>query len=98
MLFKAISPYHHHCYTNIKQFVNHRSITMTISGDQSAPLIVVVGATGLQGGSVINNLAASSLPYRMRGLTRNATKPKAKALADRGIEIVSCNLSPENKA
>ncbi|KAG4255496.1 hypothetical protein FPRO03_14146 [Fusarium proliferatum] len=70
---------------------------MTISGDQSAPLIVVVGATGLQGGSVINSLAASALPYRMRGLTRNATKPGAKALADRGIEVVSCNFSPENK-
>ncbi|KAM6524454.1 hypothetical protein FSOLCH5_005056 [Fusarium solani] len=71
---------------------------MTISTDASAPLIAVVGATGLQGGSVINNLAASALLYRIRGLTRDATKQKAKALADKGVEVVSCNLSADNKA
>ncbi|KAI3585604.1 NAD(P)-binding protein [Fusarium oxysporum f. sp. albedinis] len=70
---------------------------MTISTNTSAPLIAVVGSTGLQGGSVINNLAAAELPYRIRGLTRDATKPKAKALADQGVEVVSCNLSADNK-
>lgn len=71
---------------------------MTISTDASAPLIAVVGSTGLQGGSVINNLAASTLPYRVRGLTRDVSKPKAKALENQGVEVVSCNLSADNAA
>ncbi|KZL67775.1 nad -binding protein [Colletotrichum incanum] len=71
---------------------------MTISTEPSAPLIVVVGATGLQGDSVINNLAASAKPYRMRGLTRDPMKPTSKALAERGVKIVACNLSVENVA
>lgn len=69
---------------------------MTISTDLSAPLVVVVGATGIQGGSVIENLAASTKPYRMRGISRDATKPKAKALVDRGVEVVSCTLAVGN--
>ncbi|WYZ35411.1 hypothetical protein EsH8_X_000058 [Colletotrichum jinshuiense] len=69
---------------------------MTISTDLSAPLVVVVGATGIQGGSVIENLAASTKPYRMRGISRDAAKPKAKALVDRGVEVVSCTLAVGN--
>ncbi|GKT95265.1 NAD-binding protein (NmrA family transcriptional regulator) [Colletotrichum tofieldiae] len=69
---------------------------MTISSDSTAPLIAVVGSTGLQGGSVINNLAASDKPYRIRGLTRDAKKEKAQALAKRGVEIVTVDLSSEN--
>ncbi|GKT47731.1 NmrA-like family domain-containing protein 1 [Colletotrichum spaethianum] len=71
---------------------------MTISTDSSAPLIVVVGATGIQGGSVIDNLQASARSYRMRGITRDSSKPKAKALADRGVEVASCNLVVGNAA
>ncbi|PVH71910.1 NAD(P)-binding protein [Cadophora sp. DSE1049] len=71
---------------------------MTISNDPSAPLVAVVGATGLQGGSVINNLAASTKPYRMRGITRDTNKPKARALANRSVEIVSCDLVVGNRA
>jgi uncharacterized protein YbjT (DUF2867 family) len=56
-----------------------------------------VSATGLQGGSVVNNLDASDKPYRMRGLTRDASKPSAQALAKQGVEVVSCNVSVENE-
>ncbi|KAK3669790.1 hypothetical protein LTR78_010307 [Recurvomyces mirabilis] len=65
---------------------------MTISHDLSAPLIVVVGATGTQGGSVINNLDASDKQYRMRGLTRDISKTSAKKLAERRVEMVSCDI------
>ncbi|KAF7326373.1 NmrA domain-containing protein [Mycena venus] len=47
---------------------------MTITQDSSAPLVAVVGATGIQGGSVIDALAESTKPYRIRGFTRDATK------------------------
>ena len=71
---------------------------MTISKEPSAPLIVVVGATGLQGGSVVTNLEASDKPYRMRALTRDTSKLSAQALAKRGVEVVSCNISVGNEA
>ncbi|XXG96494.1 hypothetical protein Hte_002777 [Hypoxylon texense] len=69
---------------------------MTISQDFAAPLIVVVGATGTQGGSVVDNLAASDKPYRIRGLTRDSTKKQATSLAERGVEVVQCNLTVDN--
>lgn len=69
---------------------------MTISQDSAAPLIVVVGSTGTQGGSVVDNLAASDKPYRIRGLTRDSSKKQATSLAERGVEVVQCNLTVDN--
>ena len=42
---------------------------MKVSQEPSTPLVAVVGATGIQGGSVINALIESDKPYRLRGLT-----------------------------
>ena len=71
---------------------------MTITQAQDAPLVVVGGATGNQGGSVIRFLSESPKPYRIRALTRDATKPNAKRLAEQGVEVVSVSLDAENKA
>jgi uncharacterized protein YbjT (DUF2867 family) len=70
---------------------------MTITHSSQAPLVVIGGATGNQGGSVVHYLKDSDKPYRIRALTRDNTKPKAKALADLGAEVVSVDLKPENK-
>ncbi|KAF7968903.1 hypothetical protein HWV62_28882 [Athelia sp. TMB] len=70
---------------------------MTISQDPQAPLIVVCGATGIQGGSVIEALAESDKPYRFRGLTRDTNKPVAWALASRGVEMLQVDLKVENE-
>ncbi|KAJ7785324.1 NAD(P)-binding protein [Mycena maculata] len=48
---------------------------MAISKEASTPLVVVVGITGKQGGSVVQALKASDQEYRICGLTRNVTKP-----------------------
>jgi len=69
---------------------------MTISQNSTAPLVVVVGATGHQGGSVAAKLASSSREYRVRALTRDSTKAAARALADRGIDVVQVNIWPDN--
>ncbi|KAJ7498525.1 NAD(P)-binding protein [Mycena latifolia] len=71
---------------------------MTISQDPSAPLAVLVGITGQQGGSVARALIESDKPYRLRGLTRDASKPAAQAFATQGIEIVSVSLTVSNAA
>ncbi|KAJ7617223.1 NAD(P)-binding protein [Roridomyces roridus] len=70
---------------------------MTITQDSSAPLVVVVGATGRQGGSVVNALSESDKAYRIRALTRDASKPAATALAERGIAIFAVTIVVENK-
>ncbi|GET00876.1 NmrA-like family domain-containing protein 1 [Rhizophagus clarus] len=57
------------------------------------PLVVVSGATGAQGGSVVNSLLATGL-YKIRALTRNPDSDKSKALITKGVdEVVKCDFS-----
>jgi len=70
---------------------------MTITQDNSAPLVAVVGATGTQGGSVIKALSESSTPYRIRGFTRDTSKAPAQALIKKGVEMIAVSLTVENK-
>jgi uncharacterized protein YbjT (DUF2867 family) len=70
---------------------------MTISNSTTAPLVVIGGVTGNQGRSVLDHLQESDRPYRMRGLTRDASKPKAKDLERMGVEMVSVDLKPGNE-
>ncbi|KAJ7775272.1 NAD(P)-binding protein [Mycena metata] len=70
---------------------------MTITDTTSAPLVAVVGATGVQGGSIIRALADSDKHYRIRGFTRDATKSTSEGLKKQGVEMVSVNLVVENK-
>lgn len=63
---------------------------MTVSEDSSAPLFAVVGATGQQGRSVIDALAASNSPFRVRAVTRDASK--ADDLKSLGVEIATADM------
>lgn len=54
-------------------------------------LVTVVGATGVQGGSVIKSLLGNPA-YRLRGVTRNVSSEKAKAISDQGVEMVAGDL------
>ena len=58
----------------------------------SSKLIVVIGATGLQGGSVAR-LFASNPGWRVRGITRNPDKPSNASLRDLGIDVVAADLN-----
>ncbi|KAJ6452746.1 NAD(P)-binding protein [Mycena sanguinolenta] len=74
---------------------------MTVSKLLTAPLAVIVGLTGKQGGSVARALIASDKPYRLRGLTRDVTKPAAQTFAEQGVELFGVTLSvdkPEDAA
>ena len=51
----------------------------------NSKLVLVTGATGNQGGAVVQALLANG--HRVRGLTRNDSSPTAKRLRDQGIEI-----------
>src|SRR5256885_10317866 len=56
-----------------------------------AKTILVTGATGQQGGSVLRALQKRG--FTVRALTRDTASPKAKALADKGVEVVAGDLT-----
>lgn len=62
--------------------------------DHSEPkkVLVVFGATGLQGGSIIEQVLAdpkASSQFSIRGITRDPSKPAAKELTAKGVECVA---------
>ena len=54
-------------------------------------IILVFGATGQQGGAVVKALSGSG--FVIRAVTRNLQSPKAKLLAQRGVELVQADLA-----
>ncbi|KAF5025446.1 hypothetical protein F66182_2469 [Fusarium sp. NRRL 66182] len=59
-------------------------------------ILTVFGATGNQGGSVVRailNDPALSKEFKIRGITRDVSKPAAKELASRGVEVVAADMN-----
>jgi uncharacterized protein YbjT (DUF2867 family) len=59
-------------------------------------LLTVFGATGNQGGSVIDAVLRHpvlSKQFKIRGITRDPSKPSGQALAAKGVEVVKARLS-----
>ncbi|ERF69208.1 hypothetical protein EPUS_01165 [Endocarpon pusillum Z07020] len=59
-------------------------------------LFTVFGATGNQGGSVIASVLSNpqlSSEYKLRGITRDPSKPNAKKLSEKGVEMVSADMN-----
>jgi uncharacterized protein YbjT (DUF2867 family) len=65
-------------------------------------LITVFGSTGVQGGSVVNAILTHptlSKEFKIRVITRDTSKPNARALASKGVETVKADLElPESEA
>lgn len=55
-------------------------------------LLVVVGATGSQGRSVVEYFLQHKKDYTIRGLTRNPASDNASALSKKGVEMVQASL------
>ena len=70
--------------------------TMTITTKSSAPLFAVVGSTGVQGGSVIKAIKESSKAYRVRGITRDPSKPAGQKLAAEGCQVVAADMKNQS--
>jgi uncharacterized protein YbjT (DUF2867 family) len=58
---------------------------------KSPRLVVVIGATGMQGGSVISALSKDS-SYKLRDITGNPSSEAAKKLEAQGIKVVAGGL------
>ncbi|KAF4307346.1 NmrA-like protein [Botryosphaeria dothidea] len=62
-------------------------------------LITVFGATGNQGGSVVKAILADatlSKEFKIRGITRDVSRPAAQALAKQGVEMAVADLSSKS--
>ena len=55
--------------------------------------VFVTGATGNQGGAVIDHLLASETDFDVLGLTRDTSSDAASALESRGVEMVEGDLN-----
>lgn len=54
-------------------------------------IVLVTGATGNQGGATLRHLVGKP-GFRLRAMTRNPGSDKAKALAERGVEVIQGDL------
>ena len=58
---------------------------------KSPRLVVVIGATGVQGGSVLSALSKDP-PYELRAITRNLSSEAAKKPEAQGIDAIAGDL------
>ncbi|KAK5733499.1 hypothetical protein LTR17_009616 [Elasticomyces elasticus] len=58
----------------------------------SEKLIVVLGATGNQGGFVVTTFLGDAA-WKVRGITRNKSSAKAQSLEARGVQVVEADMS-----
>lgn len=61
----------------------------------SPKTIAVLGATGVQGGSVVRALLQEKETWQIRGITRDTSKEAAKALEKQGVEVVAADIDDE---
>ena len=61
---------------------------------QNKPFITVTGATGSQGGAVVQAILKRG-KFRVRAVTRNPESSAAKALASQGCEVVKADMTDE---
>lgn len=55
--------------------------------------VLVVGATGQQGGALINGMLNSKAKFRIYGLTSNGKSPSATRLLSLGVRIVEGDVT-----
>lgn len=63
-------------------------------------ILVVFGATGNQGGSVINSIlndSKTASEFKLRAITRDPSKPNAQALVAKGVECVAADINSKDQ-
>jgi hypothetical protein len=61
--------------------------------DKMSKTLTIIGATGIQGSSVVEAALRFPQEWRIRALTRNPEGPSAQALLVKGIEVVKADLN-----
>lgn len=61
------------------------------------PILVVLGATGNQGGSILSYFlslqSSGTSPYTLRGITRDPTSEKSTKLSTQGVEMIGADIN-----
>ncbi|KAJ9106020.1 hypothetical protein QFC19_003356 [Naganishia cerealis] len=70
---------------------------MVASSTAAARSIVIFGATGAQGGSVLAHLLKSDRPYRITAVTRDPSKASSKAIAAKGVNVIKAELGDKEQ-
>ncbi|TDE47516.1 NmrA/HSCARG family protein [Nonomuraea mesophila] len=60
------------------------------------PLILVTGATGNQGGAVVDAMLEHPDQWQVRALTRDPSSAAARALTARGVDVVAGDMADED--
>lgn len=63
-------------------------------------IVVVFGATGNQGGSVVRSILEdpkTANEFKIRGITRDPSMPNAKALEAKGVETVAAEINNKDQ-
>lgn len=74
-----------------------KAITLISKGVMSdeTKLLVVLGATGLQGGAALRHFLSHRRKVRLRGIERDPPKSKAAELASLVVEVVKADLKDQ---
>lgn len=64
--------------------------------DEDRKNILVVGATGQQGGAVVRHLLAREDDFHVHGLSRDVSSEKAEKLTERGVTMLEADLSDKS--
>lgn len=84
--------FHPHFRAILKSYQSHQRHHSILKNFNMSKIITVFGATGNQGGSVVTALlndSQTSQEFKIRGVTRDTSKPAAQELAKRGVEVVT---------
>lgn len=73
--------------TSNKKFISRQTL--------QKPMIVVIGATGQQGGGCLDALLKQG-KFTVRAMTRDVHSNAAKAICSRGVEVVSGTLDDQS--
>ena len=74
---------------NPRRKISHTHICTTMASRK----LLVVGATGQQGGALIEALLANKSSFDIYGLTRNKASPSATKLSGRGVHMIEGDVS-----
>lgn len=76
-------------------YLSSSAVYQSSDSDMSLPKIVIFGATGQQGRSILNTLHTHltlSKQYSLRAITRDASSPASQEIASQGIEIIEADI------
>jgi hypothetical protein len=87
--------HHHHQFPHSTNLSTNHIPSHITEKTMTKKIITVFGATGNQGGSVVDIFLRDLKlkdEWKVRGVTRDVSKPSSKKLEERGVEVVAVSF------